>query len=152
MRVIEACSNPSRPVRRLLDMVKAWSDTPADVTPQPVAYQTQRQLRPDEVATAVARFEAGASMQQIADQLDVHRTTILKRLQSLGITTRFSKLEPDEVKAAAELYGDGWTLDKIAKKYHVAASTVRDYLLAAGMEMRPRGRQNFPYAEKIDTT
>jgi transposase len=88
----------------------------------------------------IARHEAGASMQQIANELGVHRTTILKRMQGLGITTRFSKLTPDQVRTAAGLYADGWTLDRIAKRYHVAASTVREYVLAYGIELRSRGR------------
>jgi DNA-binding transcriptional regulator LsrR (DeoR family) len=94
----------------------------------------------------IARYEAGASMQQIADQLGVHRTTILKRLQGLGITTKFSKLEPDDVRAAAKLYQEGWTLDNIARQYHVASSTVRESLLAYGVEMRPRGRRKLRLA------
>ncbi|MBE1500944.1 DNA-binding transcriptional regulator LsrR (DeoR family) [Amycolatopsis lexingtonensis] len=82
-------------------------------------------------------------MQQIANELGVHRTTILKRLQGLGITTRCSKLTPAQVHEAVGLYANGWTLDRIAKRYHVVASTVREYLLADGIELRPRGR--FPH-------
>jgi IS30 family transposase len=108
--------------------------------PAPRPYQTQRQLTREEVDQVIALHEARASMRQIADELGVHRTTILKRLQGLGITTRFSKLTSEQVRAAARLYADGWTLDRIAKRYHVAASTVREYLLADGVELRPRGR------------
>ena len=140
VQVFEAFANPSPPVRRLLDMATTWPDALPDVTPGPRPYQTQRQLTPDEVSQVVARHEAGASMQQIADELGVHRTTILKRLQGLGITTRYSKLTLEQVREAATLYKECWTLDKIAKRYQVAASTVREYLLADGVELRPRGR------------
>ena len=140
VQVFEAFANPSRPARRLLEMAATWPDTLPDVAPVPRSYQTQRQLTPDEVGQAIARYEAGASMQQIADELGVHRTTILKRLQGLGITTRYSKLPPEQMHEASGLYAEGWTLDRIAKQYHVAASTVREYLLADGVELRPRGR------------
>ncbi|MGW4399438.1 hypothetical protein ACWEHA_29475 [Amycolatopsis nivea] len=92
----------------------------------------------------ISRHEAGASMQQIAHELGVHHTTILKRLQGLGITTRYSKLTPAQVHEAAQLHKDGWTLDRITKRHHVAASTVREYLLIRGIELRVRGRKKLP--------
>ncbi|MEV5719362.1 helix-turn-helix domain-containing protein [Amycolatopsis mediterranei] len=122
-------------------MAATWPDALPDAPPTLRPYQTQRQLTREEVGQMVARHEAGASMQQIADELGVHRTTILKRLQGLGITTRYSKLTREQVCEAAALYADGWTLDRIAKRYHVATSTVREYLLADGVELRPRGRR-----------
>ncbi len=83
-------------------------------------------------------------MQKLADRFGVDRTTILRRLQGLGLRTRFSKLEQDEVQVAAELYRSGWTIDELARQHHVAASTVRAYLLGAGVMLRRRGRVGFP--------
>ncbi len=91
----------------------------------------------------MAAFKAGASMQKLADRFGVDRTTILRRLQGLGLRTRFSKLEPDDVQVAAELYRSGWTIDELARLHHVAASTVRAYMLDAGVALRRRGRQGF---------
>ncbi|TVT20703.1 hypothetical protein LWP59_33840 [Amycolatopsis acidiphila] len=152
VRLVEALANPSRPARRLLEMATAWPDSLPEVAPPATVYRIQRQLRPDEVAQMVAQYRAGATMQDLADRFDVHRTTILKRLQTLGITTRFSKLEPDEVREAAELYRSGWTLDNLAKKYRVASSTVRAYFLADGVALRPRGRAGFQQTGKRETT
>ncbi|WP_146073556.1 hypothetical protein [Amycolatopsis sp. CA-126428] len=100
-------------------------------------------MKPEEVEQVVAAFKAGASMQKLADRFGVDRTTILRRLQGLGLRTRFSKLEPDDVQVAAELYRSGWTIDELARLHHVAASTVRAYMLDAGVALRRRGRQGF---------
>lgn len=143
VRVVEALANPSRPARRLLEMAEMWPDNLPDVTPAIARYRTQRQLQPEEVAKVATAYEAGASMKELAKQFDVDRTTILRRLQGLGLKTRLSKLEPKEVREAAELYRAGWTLEKIGKRYHVHNSTVRSYLLDSGVAMRARGRRGF---------
>lgn len=139
--LIEALSNPSRQVRRLLEMAVTWPDSLPVELPPAVSYKTARQLRPAEVDELVVAYRAGASTRELGVRFGVYRTTVGRHLQARGIDTRAPALRLEDVKAAAELYRAGWTLDKIAKRYSVGNNTVRTHLLAVGVVMRPRGRK-----------
>ena len=91
VRAVEALTRPPKVTLRLPEVASHCSDTtPAELPPSP-RYRTQRQLKPEEVEQVVAAFKAGTSMQKLADRFGVDRTTILRRLQALGLRTRFSK-------------------------------------------------------------
>jgi DNA-binding NarL/FixJ family response regulator len=137
--VIEALANPSRPVRRLLKMAEAWPTGLPDA-PQPVAYQTARQLRPAEVDELVKAYEKGETTQELGKRFGVYRATVGRHLRARGVDTTPPALTPEKVQEAARLYREGWTLARIANRYGVGANTVRTHLMASGVKMRPRGR------------
>lgn len=139
--VIRALANPSREVRRLLELATKWPDSLSDDLPPPASYKTARQLRQTEVDDLVAAYRAGATTRDLGVRFGVWRGTVGRHLKARGIDTRASALRPEDLQEAATLYRDGWTLDKLANRYEVGCNTIRVHLVTAGVAMRPRGRK-----------
>lgn len=55
---------------------------------QGVPTQVHRMLGPDEIATAVRLYEAGESIQSVADELEVGSSTVGRTLNKAGVTMR----------------------------------------------------------------
>ncbi len=136
--VVEALSNHSTAVQRLLDLAKTWSDTPngAGPPPPPKPFRTLRKLTPAELNELVERYQAGSSVYQLAKHYGIHRITIGKHLRSRGIDTTASALTQEQVRGAAQLYLDGWSCKKLATHLGVGAETVRERLHEEGVPMR----------------
>lgn len=133
----EALSNPSRPVRRLLDMALTWENTPTHEVSPPPACRTFRQLRPHEVDELVSLFDPtnGVGVKELATKFGIHRSTVGKFLKERGIETR-PTLKPEDIPTAAALYRSGLTLAQVAQRYGIAKDTVRLKLIEAGVTMR----------------
>ena len=130
MGALEALSNPSTAVQRLLDLAKTWSDTPnsAGPTAPPKPFKILRKLKPYEVDELVEQYRAGSSVYQLADRFGIHRSTVGRLLRSRGIDTTAPALTEDQVRRTVQLYADGWSCKKIAKYFGVGAETVRERL------------------------
>lgn len=103
------------------------------------SYREARQLPPSEIDEMA--YRAGANVQQLSDRFGVHRSTVGRYLLSRDIDTRAVSLPPEQIESAAESYRRGSTLSSIAKQYGIGTETARSRLVAAGVVMRPRGRQ-----------
>ncbi|MDX8029401.1 hypothetical protein SK803_04225 [Lentzea sp. BCCO 10_0856] len=138
MGAVEALSNHSTPVQRLLDLAKTWPDTPngAGPAPPPKPFKTLRKLKPAEVDELVEQYQAGSSVYQLTKHYGIHRITIGRLLRSRGIDTTASALTQEQVREAAQFYTDGWSCKKIAKHFGVGAETVRERLHEAEIPMR----------------
>jgi uncharacterized protein (DUF433 family) len=135
---VEALSNRSTPVQRLLDLAKTWPDTPNDAGPPapPKAFRTLRKLKPHEVDELVDQYQAGSSVYQLSDRFGIHRSTVGRLLRSRGIDTTAPALTEDRVREAVQLYADGWSCKKLAKHFNVGAETVRERLHEEGVSLR----------------
>ncbi len=92
-------------------------------------------------AELAARYEAGATIRELAVWSGAHRETIVRHLVRAGVELRRLGLTEEQAAAAVVLYGDGLTLAEIAERVGVAASTVRSCLLRQGVQMRPAARR-----------
>jgi hypothetical protein len=134
--VIEALSNPFRPVRHLLELAQTWPDSLPNWVPGQTPYRTMRQLRPAEIDELMAAHEAGATVYDLAARFNINRVTVGKHLRARGVDTKPPGLHPDDVPAAADLYRAGWSLARISKKFGTTDNTVRAKLLEVGVIMR----------------
>jgi hypothetical protein len=140
--LMEALSSPRRPVRRLLELALNWPNDAAQTQQSPVGtYRTARQLRPAAIDQLVVAYQAGATTHELAVRFGIWRGTVGKHLKERGIDTRAPIIGPEDVQVAANLYRAGWTLRQIARRYRIGDETARSYLVAAGVQMRARGRQ-----------
>ena len=89
----------------------------------------------------VARYEAGATIRELAVWSGAHRETVVRHPVRGGVELRRSGLTEDQIKEAARRYLDGATLVEIAERYGVVASTVRAALLRQGLRLRPAARR-----------
>ena len=101
----------------------------------------QTSITPALRAELVARYEAGATIRELASWSGAHRQTIVRHLVRVGVELRRFGLDDDQTKAAVKLYRDGMTLAEIAAEFDVAASTVRSCLLRRKVALRPAARR-----------
>jgi lambda repressor-like predicted transcriptional regulator len=88
----------------------------------------------------VEGYNAGASVRQLVDRFELHRTTVLAHLERAGVARRphTRKLTDVQIAAAAELYDAGWSLARLGTRFDVDSQTVRRTLRSQGVQMRPR--------------
>jgi len=89
----------------------------------------QTSITPAPRAELAARYEAGATIRELAEWSGAHRQTVVRHLVRAGIEFRQGGLTDEQSKKAEQLYRDGLTLVEIADQYGVAASTIRSCLL-----------------------
>jgi Mor family transcriptional regulator len=92
----------------------------------------------------VAAYEAGRTVEELADAHDCSVTTIRAVLEGEGVTLRArgprSPLEGREAELAAD-YEGGATVRELANRYGANQRTIRKVLADRGVAMRPPGRK-----------
>lgn len=109
-----------------------------------VRRQRQRRLTTTDCQRAIETYLAGSSMNQVAAELHVHRTTIAACLRKHDVPLHRRGIPSGEVEAAAACYRDGWSLARLAERYGCSAMTVHAALIRHGVDIRPR--KGWPYA------
>jgi len=98
--------------------------------------QQQTRLEPDQVTQIVAAYQSGATVYELADQFNCHRTTVSGMLKSRGVPMRRTSLTQAQVDRAVKLYETGLSLSKVGKLVGANAETVRQRLLTCGVTPR----------------
>ena len=89
----------------------------------------------------VSQYQAGATIDVLAEKLELHRTTVMDHLERRGVPRRSPRKLTDEMVAgAAHRYTSGETLAEIAANLRIAPSTLTRELQLAGVAIRRRGR------------
>ncbi len=85
----------------------------------------------------LAAYDQGVTIMDLATMFDVSRVTVMSTLNRLGAESRRGIVQR-RIEEARSLYELGWSLARIGSRYGVYPSTVRDALLRAGVQIRPR--------------
>jgi hypothetical protein len=101
--------------------------------------QKQRRLAADEVSQVLQRYQAGETANILAQAFDVHRTTIVRHLESAGLQTRYRILGEEDLAEARRLYEQGRSLASLGEHFGVATRTVLNAFQQAGIPTRPVG-------------
>lgn len=99
----------------------------------------QRRLSETTVDELVSAYTAGSSIDSVAAQVGVNRTTIIDHLERRGVERRkvLRKMTDRSVRQAAERYASGESLRAVAARFGVDPSTLaREFRRAA--PIRPR--------------
>ena len=106
------------------------------------AQRTARQLREPEIQELVAAYQAGATLQQLAERFRITPQTVSVRLKREGITPRWRRLTDADADEAVRLYAQGLSLARVGERLGFSADTVRLQLMKHGVKMRdPQGRE-----------
>lgn len=100
----------------------------------------QRRLTEHDVDEIVSAYRDGSSIDSLAAQLGVHRTTIIHHLDRRGIERRkvVRKMTDDFVRQAARRYESGGSLKAVASQFDIDARTLAREFQRAGVPVRPR--------------
>lgn len=118
----------------------------SDACPQGMAVaksgRRQRRPKPVEVDDLVAMYESGMSVNELASQVKIHRTTVMADLRRRGVQTRrnWRELNEEQVLHVIELYESGLSLIELGSRFGVNAETVRQMLIGHGVPRRSPGR------------
>jgi len=130
-------SNPSSPLVRAVRAYRRLDlADPRPNRPPRAPLKRFVWLTPDQAATVVERYQAGATVYELGRQFGISRKTVSAHLQRAGIPTRYRLLDGQAVAQATRLYLDGWSLARIASHFNVSPSTVHTALRQAGVPMR----------------
>ena len=100
----------------------------------------QRRLSRAEVEQLICLYRDGSSIDALARRYEVHRTTIIQRLDHAGIARRrvVRKMNDESVALAAARYEQGASLAVVAAEFGVHQRTLARELRQAGTAIRPR--------------
>jgi lambda repressor-like predicted transcriptional regulator len=102
--------------------------------------QTQIRLGHTDIERLIAGYAEGSSVLRLAARFNIHRTTVLARLERNGVPLPRSgqKLSDEDVHQATVLYRDGLSLKAIGVRFLVAPDTIGKALGRVGVKIRPR--------------
>lgn len=100
--------------------------------------RSKRFLTTQDITDIVARYEAGATTQQIGTRYGISKTRVAKLLRDQRVTIRRQGLTNEEVKEAAKLYAAGKSLAWLGTRLGVSHTTIAAELRKQGIELRPR--------------
>lgn len=111
---------------------------------------TQTRVSEAALLAAEARYAAGATLREIAPDLDVSRQRLAALLRARGIRLRRRTPSAAEVDEMARRYSAGESLERVGSRLGFSAGTVRLHLLETGLRMRDsHGREREAHAENI---
>ena len=90
--------------------------------------QRQRRLTTAQVAEMAAKYEAGATVYELAADFGCHRTTVADRLKKSGIEMRLQSPSPNAIESMVQLFKSGLSPQEIGEQLGFCANTVRDSL------------------------
>jgi len=102
--------------------------------------QQQRRLAPEQIDEVVARYIDGESIDCLAREYRINRTTVISHLERRGVERRQNprKMTDAKVQAAASRYASGSSLAMVATEFQVCERTLRREFESAGVAIRPR--------------
>ncbi len=100
----------------------------------------QRRLSPTDIDDLLEAYRAGATINQLAVEFGIHRTTVAGHLDRHGVPRHGEQTAWDDetLKAAAEMYAAGLSLASVAERFGIDAQTVAKRFRRAGVPVRPR--------------
>jgi DNA-directed RNA polymerase specialized sigma24 family protein len=95
-------------------------------------------MEPGEIDDLVEAYKAGTSIKDLADQFEIDRSTVLKKVQGMGIRRRHPALDPEQCEDVCRLYDGGLNSTEIGQMLDVSADTVLRALRRARIRIRNR--------------
>jgi transposase-like protein len=100
----------------------------------------KRRPTEEKIVQLIEDYVNGLSINEVARQHGIHRTTVMNHLESRGVQRRriLRKLSSRNVANAARRYANGASLASVAKEFGVSATTIAREFHAAGVRIKPR--------------
>jgi hypothetical protein len=142
VEVLGRYSKQSRNLEKLHELLEL---VPSGGPPAPRrSRQAQHRLPEADVTELVAGYLAGSTADELADRFRAHRNTVLGILERRGVPRRYQRLSTEQLDLACALYRSGLSLTKVGKRLGRPAETVRQALMRAAIEIRPRNGRSGP--------
>ena len=103
--------------------------------------QVQHRVSKSEIEQLVIIYQSGRTVNDLADDFQVNRTTVMAHLRRAGVPRRESKIGDTQLSEVVECYFAGQTLVQVADQFGVDGETIRRALLQAGVVRRSAGKR-----------
>lgn len=101
------------------------------------SHRRKTPLTTEQTDKLIAEYRAGTSVNEIANQLGVHRSTVLNTLDRTGVERRWGKIDR-HIEEAQTLYESGFSMKTVGEHFGVSMDAVRTAFLKHGVPIRPR--------------
>jgi AraC-like DNA-binding protein len=98
--------------------------------------QRQRRLTEAQVVEMAAKYEAGATVYELAADFGCHRATIAERLKKVGITMRFQSPNSEAIDSMVRLYTSELSIQEVSEHLGFCANTVHNGLRGRQIQAR----------------
>ena len=98
--------------------------------------QTQRHLDQEGQARVVEVYQEGKTMNDVAREFGLHRTTVRAILDRAGVPARPREMSPAQMELATKLYAEGLSLQAVGERLGFNAQTIANRLQEQGVRMR----------------
>lgn len=102
--------------------------------------QAQYRLSKSEIERLLIIYQSGRTVNDLAADFQVNRTTIMAHLRRAGVPRRESKISDSQLREVVECYLAGQTLVQVGDRFGVDGEAIRRALLKAGVARRSAGR------------
>lgn len=135
--LVDLSAHDSRNWRHFLTPFASAPDDPESESVTPRAHiQTQRHLDHEGQAKVAAAYQEGKTMNEVARQFGLHRTTVRAILDRARVTVRPREMTAAQVNLAIKLYADGLSLQTVGERLGFNAQTIANRLQDQGVRMR----------------
>ena len=90
--------------------------------------QRQRRLTEAQVTEMAAKYQAGATVYELAAEYGCHRATVAERLKKVGVAMRGQSPTSEVIDSMVGLYATGLTLLEVSEQLGFCVNTVRNCL------------------------
>lgn len=122
-------------LQKLLDLAQQI-DTTLPRPNKPLAKRVSLRLTPVQQRQLADEYEGGIATTRLMTKYGIGKGTVLRILESQGVTMRRQPLTAEQVSTAIELYVAGQSLQAVAVTLGCDHETVRRALLGAGLALR----------------
>lgn len=136
MGVLQAYSKMSRQLGKLQSLVALYGTAKRDPDPGPPPRRRARRLTDGQVAAIAAEYEAGKTVYEISEALDVPRTMVSTHLKRAGVVTRRRPLTENQIDEAVRLYESGLSLAHVGERIGAAPRTIQLRLREREVQLR----------------
>jgi len=100
----------------------------------------QQRLSPTDTDALIAAYQSGVTINELADQYGVHRSTVAATLDRHQVERRGAQTPwtSGTLADAADFYASGLSLAAVAARYGIDPQTVASRFRRAGIPVRPR--------------
>ena len=102
--------------------------TPSDYRLSGSIRQRQRRLTEAQVVEMAAKYEAGATVYELAAEYGCHRATVAERLKRAEIAIHGQSPTTEAIDSMVRFYGSGLSLEEAGKQLGFCTNTVRNCL------------------------
>lgn len=136
MDLAASLSKPAPSLVRMGSMHRSIRVRPPNVRREEPQARKAPRAGEEVLDVAETRYEAGATLRELAKDLGIGRERLASLLRERGVRLRRASPSENDVREMTRRYAAGESLERVGTKLGFSPSTIRNHLLNAGIALR----------------